>query len=300
LCSCVLGVVTDWRSAIGFFALFLLLYRSLSLSFSNNPREGFHQWSDDLKNRFLKFQASFNPSFQFDLRIVQQQASPKEAEYLLKHNKWPWTKETETLYRKAVLTTSITSLDPGVATDIAKTIYNEAAVKELLSWNTKEGQFLLMGVTVGNGSNDGAIGLPANWNNTVRCNAAGQMQKNTVIGYDGVNGALVENKEPVKDADLPTVVPGFKFIAGECNPCGALSGDFSCPFSLNVGDGGDISTIWKKLWGIDAAKHGLPLYKQIEQLILASKNATVTNGVRDTRKRREDYKLESPYLNSNF
>jgi hypothetical protein len=56
----------------------------------------------------------------------------------------------------------------------------------------------------------------------------------------------------VPDAEIPKLVPGFKFLKGECNPCVALNdpANYSCPFSLNVGDGGEVSTIWKDLWGL--------------------------------------------------
>ena len=54
----------------------------------------------------------------------------------------------------------------------------------------------------------------------------------------------------MKNEDLPSVVPGFKFLGSPCNPCGALNSDadYSCPFSLDIGDGAEVSPIWSTLW----------------------------------------------------
>jgi hypothetical protein len=209
-----------------------------------------------VKTDFANFQNTHNPNFQFDMNIIQKQASPEEVEYLIKNNKWPWSDSVKAMYKDAIMRNSVISMDPGVAMDVAQTIYNETAVKEMLSWNTKEGAFLLTGVTVGH-----TKGLPDNINNIVRCgtsdgnsngNGGAVMEKITNVGYDGINGSMIKNYAPVPDAEIHKLVPGFKFLKGECNPCVALNdpANYSCPFSLNVGDGGEVSTIWKDLWGL--------------------------------------------------
>jgi hypothetical protein len=123
---------------------------------------------------------------------------------------------------------------------------------ELLSFQTKEGKFLINGATIGH-----TKGLPENINNIAVCgiDSKGNSILNKVLytGYHGFNGHMIENITPVENKDVPSVVSGFKFLKGECNPCSALNNpsDYSCPFSLNVGDGEDVSTVWKMLWGLN-------------------------------------------------
>ena len=55
---------------------------------------------------------------------------------------------------------------------------------------------------------------------------------------------------PIENQNIEQQVPGFKFLNGPCNPCTPLNNpqDYSCPFAINVGDGWDVSSIWKKIW----------------------------------------------------
>ena len=49
-------------------------------------------------------------------------------------------------------------------------------------------------------------------------------------------------------------IPGFKFLNGSCDPCGALNEnpDYSCKYSLDIkGVKPGVSNVWKKLWGIN-------------------------------------------------
>ena len=229
------------------------------------------------------------------------------------------------MYKDAIMRNSVISMDPGVAMDVAQTIYNETAVKQMLSWNTKEGAFLLTGVTVGH-----TKGLPDNINNIVRCglsdsngNGGAVMEKITNVGYDGINGSMIQNISQVSNADIPGLVPGFKFLKGECNPCVALDdpANYSCPFSLNVGDGGEVSTIWKDLWGLVSGgssassaskKHNkkeFPILNELKnELNKASSMLNISGSgniiVEDAVSPPEDLELnntvESPYLNSNL
>ena len=79
------------------------------------------------------------------------------------------------------------------------------------------------------------------------------MEKISYLGYNSINGDKTKNVEVIENADIPKVVTGFSFLQGTCNPCVALNNppNYSCPFSLDVGDGGDISPIWQNLWGYD-------------------------------------------------
>ena len=88
----VIGVgYFDFRWALGLAAIFVILYQAFSLSKRSLGREGFTEWSSKLKTDFANFENTHNPNFQFDVNIIQKQASPEEVEYLIKNNKWPWS-----------------------------------------------------------------------------------------------------------------------------------------------------------------------------------------------------------------
>jgi hypothetical protein len=219
-------------------------------------------WPKKLIDDFVKFQKVHNPNLRFDLDIIQQQANAGEAETLLKTGKWPWTPDVMTLYKNAVSQNNIINNEPGASLSNVQSIYNQMAILELLSWNTKEGNFLLNGATVTH-----TYGMPADVNNVVRCgknNETGKisMQKIVYTGYNGVNGSLVSQVTPISNSDIPKEVNGFKFLKSECNPCSAIDdpADYSCPFSLNVGDGPEISDVWQQLWGLNTSgslNHGV-------------------------------------------
>ena len=128
------------------------------------------------------------------------------------------------------------------------------AIVKLLSWGTKEGTFLLNGSVIKH-----TDGMPDNINNLIRCGKDREtdkitMQKVLYTGYNGVNGSIVSNITPIANADIPKQVTGFKFLKSECNPCSALDdpADYSCPFSLNLGNGTEVSGVWKQLWGLNS------------------------------------------------
>ena len=219
-------------------------------------------WPKKLIDDFVKFQKVHNPNLRFDLDIIQQQANAGEAETLLKTGKWPWTPDVMTLYKNAISQNIIINNEPLASLSNVQSIYNQMAILELLSWNTKEGNFLLNGTTVAH-----TYGMPTDVNNVVRCGKNSDtgkisMQKVVYTGYNGVNGSLVSQVTPISNSDIPKEVNGFKFLKSECNPCSAIDdpADYSCPFSLNVGDGPEISDVWQQLWGLNTSgslNHGV-------------------------------------------
>ena len=209
-------------------------------------REGFtkNKWSDKTLQDFIKFENTYNPSFIYDTDVIQEQATEEDVKYLIENNSWKWNKETDELYKEAILTSSSISIDPEIALTEAKKIYSENAIKLILAYNSKEGNFLLSGINIGN-----TKGLPKNINNIIKCSANGSgLEKIINLSYGGNS----QNITPIKNEDVEETVPGFKFINGsQCNPCLGLNGDYTCPFSLNIGDGeNNISPIWKSLWNI--------------------------------------------------
>jgi hypothetical protein len=211
-----------------------------------NVLEGF-TWSRNTINKFNVYQDTVNLNAnQYNMSILQEQASEDEAKELLKTGYWPWSEDTKKQYIEGVWQNPIIKFQPESALDYAMKLYNETAAKRLLSWNTKEGQFLLYGSN--SETRDGkkkSIKCSDDIKNPV-------LQKTTVNGYNLFNG--FKNTETVDLAfnDIPNETPGFSFVNSSCNPCSALNDnpDYSCPFKLNVKGNDEISDVWKKLWTI--------------------------------------------------
>jgi len=208
-------------------------------------------WPSTLVTEFLTFQKGLNPNITFDMDIVQNQATPEEVAYLFKNYKWPWSEKLQGLYNEAIAQNLFISVDPGVSMISAQQIYNETAMKQLISYNTKEGTFLLNGVTVGHNKK-----LPSNINNSIQCstNSKGEpiLEKIVYNGYDSIYGNLNSTVTEIDYKDLPNQVNGFKFLGAPCNPCVASKNppDYTCPFALNTGNGYEVSPIWQMLWNV--------------------------------------------------
>jgi hypothetical protein len=219
--------------------------------FTNNTTTGTNTWSSTLVDEFVKFQKVLNPNINYDMSIVQKQATPSEVNYLFKNNKWPWSDKLQTLYKEAISQNSFVHVDPGISMMDAQQIYNETAMKELLSYNTKEGTFLLHGATIGHTKN-----LPSNINNTIVCSTTSNdksiLEKIVYNGYDSIYGNLSTTVTEVNYNDLPNQINGFKFLGAPCNPCVALKSnpEYTCPFALNTGNGYEVSPIWQMLWNL--------------------------------------------------
>ncbi|NBW04298.1 MAG: hypothetical protein EBR87_11440, partial [Cytophagia bacterium] len=222
-------------------------------------------WPQELVREFLNFQAAHNPEIFFDMDLIQEQATPDEVRIFLKNGQWPWSSDVQRMYREAIMENSYISMNPGSSLSDAQMVYNENAIKQLLSWNSKEGDFLLGGVIIGHPN-----GMPKNVNNTVRCVASADggetvMQKKVYTGYNGINGSMSYQTSLVPNDQIPNIVPGFSFLNGKvCNPCAPLNSppDYSCPFIIDTGNGTEISDIWEKLWSISGTKQGFSKAKE--------------------------------------
>ena len=72
-------------------------------------------------------------------------------------------------------------------------------------------------------------------------------------GKGGIFGEQTSTKTNVDYNNLEQIIPGFKFLNGPCNPCGAINEnpDYSCPFNIKLkNEPTVISNVWKKLWGL--------------------------------------------------
>ena len=249
----------------------------LGIKENNNKSliEGF-TWSKKTINNFNRYQDTVNLNAnQFNMSVLQEQASEDEAKELLKTGYWPWSEETKNQYIEAMWQNPIIKYDPDAALDYAMKLYNEAAAKRLLSWNTKEGQFLLYGVN--NGSNGKIIGITAgndndfvndngyvngqgitvdgeiSKKNNIKCSNDTKnsvLQKTTINGYNLFNGFKNTTTTDIAPENIPNEVPGFSFVNGSCNPCSVFNDkpDYNCPFKLNVKGNDEISDVWKELW----------------------------------------------------
>ena len=187
----------------------------------------------------------------FDLDILQNQTTPDEVEQLMATGYWPWPDDLKNDYMDKVMTSTIIKIEPKYALDYAMKIYNQNAARELLAWNTKEGQFLLYGGDLGVSD-----GMPKNVHNTIKCSTDSKgksiMEKKIYTGMNFWNGYMNTTITTVNPEEIPKDMNGFTFVNNPCNPCVALNspGDFSCPFKLNVKGDDSITNPWKSLWGL--------------------------------------------------
>jgi hypothetical protein len=231
----------------------IILFNSFTKNNKKNFISGFQnyhttRWPSDLIKRFQYYQITMNDNNnQFNLDQLQKQASPEEAEEYLKTGLWYWPDDLKELYIESVWSNPMIKIEPQYALNYAMGLYNQNAVRELLAWNTKEGQFLLYGGDLGYTKDDmPQIHPNQNKHNTIKCSADSLNMEKTVY-----NGNMNSTTTIVNPEDIPNEMPGFSFVKGPCNPCSAFDGDFSCPFRLKTGDGDNsISEPWKQLWNL--------------------------------------------------
>ena len=120
---------------------------------TNNNNKKNKGWSPKIIKQFLLFEKTVNPNFNFDIKIIQKQATQDEVEFLLETGKWKWSDDIKQIYQNMIMYDTIRQINPIDAMNIDQSIYNETAIKELLGWKAPEGQFLLNGILIE--SNDG-------------------------------------------------------------------------------------------------------------------------------------------------
>jgi hypothetical protein len=247
--------------------VFLLLFRFYQLS--SFKKEGFTKQSE---LDFLLIQSTINRQKIFDMKIIETQSSQEELDYFNKNGMWPWSQKVIDLYKDAVSRNPYIRTDPDDAVNNARTIYNEAAIIRILTYQTKEGQFLLNGVIIKDPSGNKLEDLPSGFGNfpyeaglmgnrsddIIKCNL--NDDKNPTlerITYTGKGGIFNQQTKKVTQVDynnLEKIIPGFTFLNTPCNPCGSMADipDYSCAYRLKVKDKSPfISSIWQYLWGIN-------------------------------------------------
>lgn len=221
---------------------------------------------------FLQIQNTINRNIVFDMNIINSQASQEELEYFNKNGKWPWSQEVIKLYEEAINRNPYIRTVPEEATNYARTIYNQAAIIRILTYQTKEGEFLINGVLVKDPSGNKMEELPSGFGNfpyesgllgnrvddVIKCNMKNDnnptLERVRYAGKGGIFGEQKENVTQVDYNDLENIIPGFTFLSKPCNPCGAMAAnpDYSCAYRLKVKDKPPfISNVWQYIWGIN-------------------------------------------------
>ena len=285
LCIILLGS-KDIKYSLLALLLAIVIYRFSQLNYqsSNNQpslKEGF-TWSQESTTDFVNLQNTINPHVVFDTNKIQQQASQEEVDYFLQNQMWPWSQEVQELYKESVMNNQYVQINPEDAVNQARQIYNQQIILEIISWQKKEGQFLLNGVIVNDASgadpsgnvpqsrngagsyafNSGLISTENNPNiKVIKCKSDGSGNYALSQGqYDATQNKNVYTD--VEESDLENIIPGFKFVSQPCNPCVALNSppNYTCPFTLDLSNSNsqpnnlfsnNISKVWQYLWGIN-------------------------------------------------
>ena len=226
----------------------------------------------EMNEDFLKIQSTINKNVVFDMNTINSQASDEELDYFNKNGKWPWSQEVIKLFEEAINRNPYIRTLPEAATNYARTIYNQAAIIRVLTYQTKEGQFLINGVLVKDPSGNKMEELPSGFGNfpyesgllgnrvddIIKCNIKNDnnptLERVRYTGKGGIFGEQTEKVTPVDYNDLENIIPGFTFLNKPCNPCGAVAAkpDYSCAYRLRVKDKPPfISNIWQYLWNIN-------------------------------------------------
>jgi hypothetical protein len=240
---------------------------------------------DSIKD-FLKLQNTINRQTNFDVEKLSQQVTQKELDTFIKTGLWPWSQTVIDLYTNAINKNVFIRNDPKESIQYARNIYNENAILEILSSQTKEGQFLINGITLHNnapnpqqelpsgfGSFGYKSGLVTKLNDVIKCNIDpynnnSHLEKIHYTGKGGIFNQQTKIVTPLDYHNLESEIPGFTFTKQPCNPCKVFDNpsDYSCPFELNLSVknknknrnknrnknkiSSGISSIWKYLWNI--------------------------------------------------
>lgn len=244
-----LGIVT-------FFILGLII---LMFTLTPKVKEGF-TWSQDTIDKFRKFEEVKNPNMIFDLKELQKQASEEEVDILVKTGMWPWDPSIQKIFLEEVSKDPYVRADPQHMMNKSRSVFNEAAIKRILTWYTPEGKLLFHGIFVDNdaakSSDDSTYainsGLVGQNKDIIRCSSAVNSDSSMIrihkTGINGIYNTETTETSPVDYNELPNIINGFAFVKNPCDPCVALNNpaDYSCPFSMD----NKISNIWQNLWGV--------------------------------------------------
>lgn len=248
--------------------IFIVFFNLYTRNGSDNDKEGF-TWSQDTITNFVQTQQTKTPQVLFDTNVLQQQVSEEDAADFLKNGSWSWSDKVKNLYKEASAKNPYVQTYPQDSMKNAQKIYNEKSILYILSQQTKEGDFLMNGIEVNTETDDilksgegtfgytsGLITNAVNKNSKlILCDTdTGKIKQRQFIKNGGILGEHVYKITTPDYHDLESIIPGFHFINGPCNPCSNLNNANSnntCPFELNVRNSpSTTSSVWKYLWNL--------------------------------------------------
>lgn len=267
---CILVGFYNLNYGLIFLLIIIIIYRFISIS-KSKIKEGF-TWNPSSTDNFLNIQKLINPKIVFDVQEIQKQVPQEEVDYFIKNGKWNWSEKTKELYKKSLDNNPYVRTEPEDAINTASTIYNENAILQMLSWQTKEGQFLLNGVSIHGGKTNPYEALPNGWgdyafnskqitknNKVIKCeydkNKKSGLSLHEIenMGNERILNTHVKRDTEIDYKDLEKIIPGFTFLKEPCNPCEALENppNYNCPFQLDIrGNKKGVSDVWKYLWNL--------------------------------------------------
>ena len=110
----------------GCFIIVIILY-----TLSQTYYESF-KWSADDERDFIELQFTINPHIVYDLNTLKKYAPSKDVKYLLKYGFWPWSTQTQDLYKKALDKNPFIRTYSEDGLNYARSIYNESAILYIL------------------------------------------------------------------------------------------------------------------------------------------------------------------------
>ena len=226
-------------------------------------------WDPEVVKKFVQFQSVHNANVIFDMIIIQQQATQKEAEDFLKKGEWTWSKETEDLYLEKVSRSKYVKGLGHRTLPKLKSVYNEKAILQFIAMSDEpESDLLIKGVYVPNEpdtrpepeSGFGTFGVnsglePDKSKDLIRCSVSSENTNSTPTMIRLPNDPK-KKKSLVDFHQLPELIKGFTFHKEPCNPCVALKfpPDYSCAFSLKKDEN---SPAWESVWGTTPSSIGV-------------------------------------------
>lgn len=260
--------------------LFIILI-IIRLLYINKTKEYFDTnknniWYDDNINEFKRRFKLTHPDILVDFEQIKKVSSPQDLDYYLQNGYWPWSDDVKNMYKEYLSNNTFIANFPEDGLNEAMKIYSQGQILQILSMQSKEGQFLLNGIFIGNNKdiNDTnnylssiISGLQNKAQSIIRCGIDG-MPKEIIPKFNGLYGSQPREYKTIYDfSELERKIPGFRFINEPCNPCNALKDppDYSCKFQLNISESNKnkskfidssafpnsgTSKVWSYLWNI--------------------------------------------------
>jgi hypothetical protein len=161
-------------------------------------------WTPESTNTFLQIQNTINRNKNFDVSVLEKQASQKEVDYFNKHGMWPWSKRVKDWFIAATNRNTYIRSYPPDAMMKARTVYNENAIQQVLSSKVLDRGIILQvrdPDLTGFGDFGYTSGLITNITNPnseiIRKDyKTGGLEKIKFLGYGGILGEQVKQITP--------------------------------------------------------------------------------------------------------